>query len=307
MTCILFPGQGAQTPGFLSDLPDHDATRAVLTEASDVLGFDVKTLDSEEGLRSTINVQLSVLIAGTAATRMLLAHDVSIDAVAGLSLGSFTAAVAADAIDFADALRMVRVRATLMENAYPQGYGMAAIGGLRQNKLQSLADEASREDEPLYLANFNAPVEIVVTGSVAALDRLVEAAKKAGARRAQQLAVSVPSHCPLLNSVSEALSQEALKYDIRAPRLTYVGNRRARKLYDADAVIQELTSNVNHPVLWYDSTTLLYELGERVFFEAPPGDSLSGLLQGAFDDVNVRSMATTPMTTLAYIAARDQR
>lgn len=301
MTAFLFPGQGAQTPEFLDALPDEQVVKDTLAEANDVLGVDVLSLDSQEALQSTINVQLTVLIAGTAATRVLMAHGVQPDAVAGISIGSFTAAVAAGAIAFRDALTLVKLRATLMEKAYPTGYGMASFGGLRQRQLEQLAQNAERPGEPLYLANFNAPVEIVVTGSMPALERLVTAAKAAGARRAQLLAVSVPSHCPLLDSVSTALSDAIRHYEIHAPKITYVGNRTARVLSDASAVSTELATNVSHPVKWYDSTTLLYELGERAFIEAPPGNVLTSLMNDAFPDARTHAMANTPLSTLIYL------
>ncbi len=307
MTTFLFPGQGAQTPGFLHELPRDPAVTATLEEASRVLERDVLGLDSTEELVSTVAVQLTALVAGVAITRALAAHDVRPDAVAGLSVGSFTAAVAAEAIGFSDALRLVKLRATLMEQAYPSGYGMAAFGGLPQRRLGELVAAAQRDDEPLYLANFNAPTEIVVTGAVAALDRLVDAAKEAGARQAQRLAVSVPSHCPLLADVSTHLAAAIAEIEIRAPNVIYVGNRRARVMRDAASVAEELATNVCNPVLWYDSTNLLYELGERFFIEAPPGATLTGLISDAFPNVTARIAAQTPLETLVYLAKRTRR
>ncbi|MGB8601362.1 MAG: malonate decarboxylase subunit epsilon [Rhizomicrobium sp.] len=304
MTSFLCPGQGAQHPGFLHNLPPSDATQQTLAEASAALDCDVLSLDSENALESTIAVQLTAVIAGVAMSRTLDANGITPNAVAGLSVGSFTAAVIAGAIDFADSLRLVKIRATLMENAYPSGYGMAAFGGFNQLRLEKLAATQATESEPLYLANFNAPTEIVVTGATPALERLIEAARQAGARRASMLKVSVPSHCPLLDSVSHALTEAISKISIHPPKVTYVGNRRARVLRDANAVIEELTTNVCNPVLWHDSTTLLYELGERFFLEMPPGGVLTGLASDAFSDAMARVTETTPLETLTYIARR---
>lgn len=304
MTTFLCPGQGAQTPGFMHDLPRPPEVAATLAEASRVLGHDVLDLDTAPHLESTIAVQLTALVAGVAMGRALIARDVRPDAVAGLSVGSFTAAVIAGALDFTDALPLVRLRATLMEQAYPHGYGMAAFGGFNQRRLGQLAAAQATPEEPLYLANFNAPTEIVVTGALAALDRLVVAAQEAGARRAQKLAVSVPSHCPLLVGVSDRLAAALAAIPVRAPRIAYVGNRRARLLRDAAAVVEELATNVCNPVLWHDSTTLLYELGERFFIEMPPGSTLTGLAGDAFPDADARCAARTPIDTLVYLAAR---
>jgi len=301
MTTFLFPGQGAQTPDFLHQLPDTKQVKETLQVASETLGFDVLSLDTEQSLRSTVAVQLSILIAGTAAARTLNALDVKPDAVAGISIGSYTAAVAAEAIRFKDALELVSLRAKLMEEAYPEGYGMAAFGGLRQLHLAQLAKDAESVDEPLFLANFNGPAEIVVTGAVAALDRLVASATEAGARRAQRLAVSVPSHCALLEPVAEALTKAVSGREIFAPKLTYVGNRTARVLRTPQDVANELATNVSHPVKWYDSTTLLYELGEKQFVEVPPGNVLTGLIEEVGADISARCFANTPLSTLAYL------
>jgi malonate decarboxylase epsilon subunit len=304
MTTLLFPGQGAQRPGFLHDLPDDPQIAATLREAGDVLGEDVLTLDTAQALASTVAVQLTVLIAGVATARALVARGVQPTAAAGLSVGSFAAAVVADSIDFADALRLVRLRATLMAAAYPSGYGLAAFEGLSARRLTELAQTISTPDQPLYLANLNAPTEIVVTGADAALETLMRAAQAAGARRAQRLAVTVPSHCPLMDGVAAQLSAAVQATDVRAPQLTYVGNRRARVLRDAAAVREELGANVSPPVLWYDSTNLLYELGERVFIEPAPGAVLTGLICAAFKDIDARAAAQTPLDALAFLANR---
>ena len=301
MICLLFPGQGAQTPGFLQDLPKTPAAAEALAAASEVLGEDVAALDSVAALNSTVAVQITALVAGVAVARSLAGEGVEIDAVAGLSVGSFAAAVAAGAIAFQDALRLVKLRATLMEAAYPQGYGMAAIEGLTASRLQNLCDRLGTPEAPLYLANLNGPTEIVATGASPSLDALMAAARDAGARRAQRLSVSVPSHCPLLAGVAECLVAALQDIEIRRPAIAYVGNRRARVLYDAAAVREELGTNVSHPVLWADSTRLLYELGARTFIEAPPGAALTGLVSAAFPDARARAAAQTPLEGLVRL------
>jgi len=302
MICLLFPGQGAQTPGFLQSLPATPATAEVLAEASAVLEQDVSALDTAAALQSTVAVQITALVAGVALARSLAGEGSEIDAVAGLSVGSFTAAVAAGAITFSDALRLVKLRATLMEAAYPTGYGMAAIDGLTASRLQNLCDALGTAEAPLYLANLNGPTEIVATGADTALDALMAAAQELGARRTQRLPVSVPSHCSLLASVSDHLIEALQEIEVKRPLITYIGNRRARALYDAAAVCEELGTNVSHPVLWSDSTRLLYELGARTFIEAPPGAALTGLITTAFPDVRARAAAQTPLDGLVRLA-----
>ncbi|MDR3517992.1 MAG: malonate decarboxylase subunit epsilon [Azospirillaceae bacterium] len=305
MTTLLFPGQGAQTPGFLHQLPDHPAVVATLAEASAVLGFGVRDLDDAAALQSTVAVQLTAVIAGVAVARALADVGVAIDAVAGLSVGSFTAAVVAGSLSFAAALPLVKLRGELMAAAYPRGYGMAVFVGLGETRLSDLVATINSPTTPLFLANFNAPTEIVATGAIVALDALIAAATQAGARKAEQIAVSVPSHCPLLSGVSEKLAQALGDIAVTAPRLTYVGNRRARVLGGAEAVIEELATNVANPIRWHDQTTLLYELGERFFIEPPPGKALTGLISSAFPDVTARCACETPLSTLAYLARRS--
>jgi malonate decarboxylase epsilon subunit len=309
MICLLFPGQGAQTPGFLKGLPATCATADVLAEASAVLGQDVSALDDASALQSTVAVQITALVAGVAMARSLTEAAVEIDAVAGLSVGSFAAGVAAGAIAFDDALKLVKLRATLMEAAYPTGYGMAAIDGLTAPRLQRLCDTLGSTRAPLYLANLNGATEIVATGGDAALDALMAAAQELGARRTQRLPVSVPSHCPLLSPVADRLVAALQEIEVKRPAITYIGNRRARALYDVAAVREELGTNVSHPVLWSDSTRLLYELGARTFIEAPPGAALTGLITSAFTDVRARAAAQTPLDGLVRLAeaAREDR
>ena len=166
---FLFPGQGAQTPGFLHQLPDLEPVAATLEEASRVLGQDVFELDHEAALASTVAVQLTNVIAGVAMARVIGTRGVEPQAVAGLSVGAFTAAVVCGALQFADALPLVRIRGTLMERAYPHGYGLAAIVGLDERSVSTLVEQVSTPEAPVYLANLNAPTQFVIAGAEAGL------------------------------------------------------------------------------------------------------------------------------------------
>ena len=149
---LLFPGQGSQSPDMLHRLPDHPAVRQTLGEVSAALGYDVRTLDSPEALRSTVPVQLALLTAGVAAARALEAEGVIREAVAGLSVGAFGAAVHADVLSLADAVQLVKQRAELMEQYSPEGYGLTAIVGLKEDQVLALVREASRGETPSTLA-----------------------------------------------------------------------------------------------------------------------------------------------------------
>ena len=303
----LFPGQGAQTPGFLHRLPKHPAVSATLDEAAAVLGIEVMSLDDAAALASTVAVQLGVLIAGVAVMRALADEGVQVDAAAGLSVGAFGAAVACDVLSFADALPLVKLRGECMEQAYPRGYGMAAIIGLDEDQVTAIIERAGGAGAQLYLANINAPTQIVVSGADRALDAALEAARRAGARRAERMAVSVPSHCPLLNAVARRLAAAMAALEMHDPRRPYVSNRRARVVHDAQGVRDDLIHNVANSVRWHDSMTVLYELGVRLFIEPPPGQVLSRLAQQAFADARAIGVEDVQLESIVLLAQRARQ
>ncbi len=162
-----------------------------------------------------------------------------------------------------------------MEQACPAGFGMVAVTGLPQRRVEAIIGAIHGPAAPLYLANLNGPAEFVLSGADAALDRAIEAAQQAGARRAERLAVAVPSHCPLMDGAAAALTAAVESVPVTAPRIPMVGNRRARMLRDAAAVREELATNLAHPVRWSDSVTLMAEHGATAFLEMPPGTVLT--------------------------------
>jgi malonate decarboxylase epsilon subunit len=301
---FLFPGQGSQQAGMLHELPKLPATAATLKEAGAALARDVLELDSEEALRSTAAAQLALLIAGVAFGRVLLAEGAIPNIVGGLSVGSFAAAVIADSLDFSLALPLVRLRGELMEKMYPRGYGMAAIMGLDEKQLSDLVAEVASPDSPVFLANLNAPRQIVVSGADAGLERLMEKARLAGAGKTQRLNVSVPSHCPLLEQVAEELDCAIAEVPLRPPKCVYVGNRGGRSLRDAASVRRELVSNVAHPVRWHDATALMFELGARLFVELPPGQVLANLAAALFPEARVVACATSRIDSITQLVRR---
>ncbi|WP_232077866.1 malonate decarboxylase subunit epsilon [Burkholderia sp. THE68] len=299
MIAFLFPGQGAQTPGFLhrlgGDTP-HPAIARTFDEASDVLGENVLTLDTADALASTVAVQVTLVVAGVAAVRALAQEGIEPEAVAGLSVGAYGAAVASGAIAFADALKLVRLRATFMEEACPRGYGMLAVLGLNESEL-ALAIADSGADA--YIGNLNAPRQIVVSGSDAALAQVRDIALARGARKAERLAVSVPSHCVLLEGAAARLIDAAREVRLETPRIAYVGNRGARVLRRADAIREDLATNLRYPVRWHDSTIALSELGTSVFVEMPPGRTLTSLLADALPGTPAYAMDASPIGSIA--------
>lgn len=303
----LFPGQGAQTPGFLHRLPEHPAVHATLDEAAAVLGMDVMSLDTAAALASTVAVQLSLLIAGVAVMRALAHEGLKADAVAGLSVGAFGAAVACGALSFVDALPLVKLRGECMQQAYPRGYGTAAISGLDERRVAAIVERVGGAGAELYIANINAPTQIVIAGADLALDAAVEVAHQTGARQAERMAVSVPSHCPLLDAVAERLAAAMVAIELHEPQGLYVSNRGARVVHDAEGVREDLIHNVAYAVRWHDSVTVLYELGVRLFIEPPPGQVLSRLARQAFPEARTIAAEDTELRSIVLLAERERQ
>src|SRR5580704_18639396 len=208
----------------LHRLPDHPEVRQTLEEVSAELGYDVRTLDSPEALRSTVPVQLALLTAGVAAARALEAEGLIPEAVAGLSVGAFGAAVHTQVLSLADAVQLVKQRAELMEQHSPEGYGLTAIVGLKEDQVLALVREASTRGNPVYLGNVNSADQIVITGSNDGMQKVASAALQAGARKTERLDVAVLSHSPLLQPVADALRQSLSQTPLNPPRMVYVSN-----------------------------------------------------------------------------------
>ena len=301
---FLFPGQGSQVPGMLHALPDHSAVTRTLDEVSEYLNSDIRELDSEEALRSSVSVQLALLACGVSMARALTEEGVDPEAVAGLSVGAFAAAVLCGVISLSDAVSLVRQRAEMMVQLYPTGYGLAAIIGLNEKQVSRLVEEAYTERAPVYVGNINAPRQIVIAGSDEGIRKVLEAARKNGARKAEALHVSVPSHCPLLEPVAVALRESLEKMHLQSPNYVYVGNVNARTLRTPDAIAEDLASNVAHGVRWYDSVTVLEELGCHLFLEMAPGHVLTQLAKEAVPSVQALALGETSLEHALRIIAR---
>lgn len=304
---LVFPGQGAQQPGMLQRLPPSPDTRACLQEASDVLGEDVLTLDSPQALASTRAVQLCLLIAGVAAARTLLQSDVRVNYVAGLSIGAYPAAVVAGALEFADALRLVNLRGALMQQAYPQGYGMTALIGLELAAVEGLLAQVHSPQTPVYLANINADSQVVIAGSDAAMQAVAELARGCGVGVAKRLAVSVPSHCPLLEQPAQALAAAFAEVPLQLPKLGYLSGSRARPMRSVEALRDDLAFNMCRVVDWRGTVQSAYERGVRLQIELPPGAVLTGLARRVFAQGTVIAFDGARLDTLQALLSEEGR
>ena len=297
-----FPGQGAQKPGMLQRLPAEPEITATLAEARAVLGEDVLALDSAEALASTRAVQLCLLIAGVAGARLLMRGGVRPDYVAGLSIGAYAAAVVAESLDFADALRLVALRGELMQQAYPEGYGMTAILGLSLGTVESLLAEA---EGPVYLGNINADNQYVIAGSDAAMAAVAARAKALGASCARRLAMSVPSHCALLEQPARQLAEAFAKVELRAPRLRYLSSSSARPIADPARLRDDLACNMCRVVDWHATLRTAYERGVRLHIELPPGQVLTGLARRVFEQGTLVAFDGARLDTLDALLRQE--
>jgi malonate decarboxylase epsilon subunit len=302
---FLFPGQGSQVPGMLHALPDHPSITRTIDQVSEALGKNVLELDSPAALRSTVSVQLALLASGVAVARALVAEGVVPEAVAGMSAGAFAAAVVAGVLNLADGVRLLKLRAERMVELYPKGYGLAAIVGLTEKQVSALVEEAYTAQNPVYVGNINAPRQIVIAGSNEGMSKVLEAARKSGARKAVRLDVSEPSHCPLLQPVADALRKSLQAIHLQEPNMVYAGNVSGRALRSAEAISEDLASNIAHGVRWYDAATVLTELGCRLFLEMPPGHVLSQLGQEAFLDVRTLAVGETSFKHALLVAVNS--
>jgi malonate decarboxylase epsilon subunit len=274
---FIFPGQGSQFRGMLHQLLDHPAVVRTLDEISEDLQSDVRTLDTEYGLESTVDVQIALLAAGVATARALMEQDVEPAAVSGLSVGAFAAAVTAGVLSLQDGVELVRLRADQMMKLYPSGYGLSAIVGLNESQVTKIVQALTSVQDPVFVGNINAPRQIVIAGSNVGMDRVLDEARRQGANRAVRLHVSVPSHCPLLQPVADLLGARMSSVNLTPPQVIYVGNVNARAMRTKEPIARDLVSNIAHGVRWHDATTVLKELGCNLFLEMPPGHTLSDL------------------------------
>lgn len=279
----VFPGQGAQQPGMLHALPASIDTRDCLDEAASALGHDVLALDSEHALASTRAVQLCLLISGVACGRLLMQRGHRPDYVSGLSIGAYAAAVVAGALSYADALRLVSLRGDLMQQAYPQGFGMTAILGVDLGTLERLLAQVNSVEQPVYLANINAETQQVIAGSDSAMQQVAALARKSGAGCAKRLAVSVPSHCLLLQTPAAELVKAFAGVTVTPAKIRYLSSSSARLLTQPEPLRDDLANNMCRVVDWYNTLQTAYERGVRLHLELPPGTVLTGLARRLFE------------------------
>jgi [acyl-carrier-protein] S-malonyltransferase len=304
---FVFPGQGSQSVGMLSDLSaNFNQVKETFSEASDALNYDLWSLVSDgpaELLNQTEKTQPAMLAAGIAVFRSWQSvTELKPTYFAGHSLGEYTALVAANAIGFADAIKLVEMRGQFMQNAVPAGEGaMAAILGLTDDDVRSVCHEAA-EHGVVEAVNFNSPGQVVIAGSASAVNPAIEIAKSKGAKRALLLPVSVPSHCALMKPAAEQLAEALSQIEIMSPSTPVIHNASVTSEESSEAIKNLLAMQLHSPVRWVETVERLASFGVTTLVECGPGKVLTGLTKridktlsgiAIYDDTTIKSAIET--------------
>jgi len=297
-TAFLFAGQGAQKLGMARDLYDqYPIVKETYDQASRVLGYDLRDLidQDEEKLNQTRYTQPAILTTSVAIYRLLVEKGLQPDMVAGLSLGEYSALVAAGSLDFEDAVALISKRGQFMETAAPAGTGkMVAVMNTDVALIEEACEKASDKGY-VKPANYNTPAQIVIGGDVAAVDAAVDYLKEAGAKRLIPLNVSGPFHTTLLQPASEKLALELETVDFQEFQIPLVGNTEA-KVMEKEQIKSLLARQVMEPVRFYESIDTMKELGLTKVIEIGPGKVLSGFLKKI--DKNIEVLAVEDEASL---------
>lgn len=298
-TVFTFPGQGTQYAGMFRGMPDIHRRLVV---AREILGDELDTLDTAPALQHTRAVQLALLIAGVCWADALTGRQITPDIVSGLSIGAYPAAVIAGALDFRDALHLVALRGELMERAYPRGYGMTAIMGLTRGQVENIVAGSGT-----YIANLNAETQIVIAGRDDQMAQVAQQALALGATRAKRLAVSVPSHCALLDAPASQLAQAFRKVTLRRPHCAYLSGSSARVLWQPERIADDLAFNMARTMHWEEAMIAAREREGRLAIEMPPGGILTCLTPQAHWEGEAISLERSGVDVACHLYRRLAR
>lgn len=281
---FVFPGQGSQTVGMgLTVYEKNKMAKRIFDNADERLGRSLTSVIFQgplEELTKTINAQPALLTTSIALWQMLHEAGITPDYTAGHSLGEYTALVASGVIEFSDAVYIVSKRGEYMEDAVPNGEGtMAAVLGLAREDLRNICEEVTENGDPVQLANLNCPGQIVISGTVAGVEKAGAQAKEKGAKRVLPLQVSGPFHSALMEPAAEKFSMILEEIKINNANIPVIANVTAQPEKEKDKIQNLLVKQLYSPVLWEDSVRKMIELGVDTFVEIGPGKVLSGLIR----------------------------
>ena len=313
---FVFPGQGSQAVGMLAELAQaHAVVGETFAEAADTLGYDLWSLVSNgpvDQLNQTHRTQPALLAASVALARVWQGSGAAAPAaMAGHSLGEYSALVCADSIALADALRLVEARGRYMQQAVPAGAGaMAAILGLSDEQVEQVCSDADaagsgNDDDRVSAANYNSPGQVVVAGSAAAVERALALARHAGAKRAVPLAVSVPSHCTLMRPAAERLQADLQGLAVSMPSVPVYHNADGEVAVSPEDIKVKLVQQLYSPVRWVQCVQAMVAAGTSLMIEVGPGKVLTGLSRRIDKSLTTLSAADSAALAKAVAAANQ--
>nr|WP_092067522.1 ACP S-malonyltransferase [Dendrosporobacter quercicolus]NSL46634.1 ACP S-malonyltransferase [Dendrosporobacter quercicolus DSM 1736]SDL58151.1 [acyl-carrier-protein] S-malonyltransferase [Dendrosporobacter quercicolus] len=287
---FVFPGQGSQVVGMGRDLYEkYDIARALFKQADQALGYSIMELcfnGPEDELRKTSNTQPAILTVSVICYELLKQQGITPDIVAGHSLGEYSALVAAGSLEFSDAVALVNKRGQFMQQAVPLGEGsMAAILGLDRAIIIDICEKTQAEFGAVQAVNFNCPGQVVIAGTVAAVEKAAERLKAAGAKRAVMLPVSAPFHSTLMQPAAEQLAGELARITVRDAAVPVVANVHGKTVTAGDTIKRLLVEQAASPVKWEDCVVQMAAYGADLFIEVGPGKVLTGFTRKIAKDI----------------------
>lgn len=298
---FVFPGQGSQYRGMGKTVYDkYDVAKEIYKKADQATNRNITEMcfeGTDEELLSTINQQPTIHTTEIAILNAVKSEGINPDVTAGFSLGEYAALVCADIVDFEDTVQLVSKRGKIIQDTIPQGVGkMVAIIGLEREKVEEIVEEASKIDT-VECSNFNCPKNIVVSGYNAAVDKVVELAKAAGAKKVSQLKVSAPFHTTLLKEAGAKMAKELEKVEIRKPKITYIPNVKAEPFDESDDQVDLMDKHIWYPVRWEETIRKMVDLGVDLIVEIGPSKTLTSNNKYTLDaikdeDVKLMSVET---------------
>ncbi len=301
---FVFPGQGAQTVGMGKDFcAQYEVAEKLFAQADEALGYSIRQMcfeGPEEDLKLTANTQPAILTMSVIANEILKEHGLQPDVTGGHSLGEYSALVAADVLDFQDAVALVHKRGQFMQEAVPVGQGgMAAIIGLADEVIVDACEKATKTAGEVQAVNFNCPGQTVIAGTTKGVEAAVEMLKAAGAKKAVILPVSAPFHSTLMKPAAEKLAAELDKVQIRDAKIPVVSNFTGELETKADEIKANLVAQADHPVKWIACVNTMSAFGADTFVEAGPGKTLCGFnrrIDKSLKSMNVENLETLQKT-----------
>ncbi len=283
-TAFIFPGQGAQYVGMAKDFYEkYQECRRVIDEADELMDFDLKSIMFEENelINKTEYTQAAMLAAECCILKAVELKGIKADITAGLSLGEYAALVASGALDFGDAMKLVRKRGIYMENEVPAGKGaMAAVIALDADIIDDICASITEESKKVVTAaNYNCPGQIVISGYKESVEAAEPKLKEAGAKLVTMLNVSGPFHSPMLKGAGDKLEEELKNVSFRNPEIPYINNVAAEVVTDSGLISDSLRRQVYSPVRWQQTMEKMLADGVDVFYEIGPGKTLAGFMK----------------------------